>query len=243
MVVLVGVFAGLYLVICLIMCNFNRFVGLLVGWTPKKTSSQEKFSKMKKKDRFVCWIMVTPYVRQYLLTNFKVDDPDWPELVNITQDKFLDTLFRTKLVKPSTRYDKRSERNSYKYRRCKIALEISKSDFYHYGWSLSLTDESTLAHVLEIRCRTILLSYLSAAYLIHPNLNVCINLFYKQFGYDECSWPSDSIRRIWNREQKACKISFQNDFYEKINKIVIVQLFRNGTISQSGKEAYENNSI
>ena len=51
------------------------------------------FSIMKKKERFVCWIWVAPFVRQYLLTNFKVDDPDWPELVNISSDKTLDVLF------------------------------------------------------------------------------------------------------------------------------------------------------
>ena len=105
---------------------------------------------MKKKERFVCWIWVAPFVRQYLLTNFRVDDPDWPELVNISSDKTLDVLFRSRLVKQSHRYDKRIQSGNYKYRNCKIAIEISKSDFYQYGWSLSPTDESNLATALEV---------------------------------------------------------------------------------------------
>lgn len=199
---------------------------------------------MKKKDRFVCWIWVAPFVKQYLLTNFRVYDLEWPELVNISQDKSLDVLFRYRLVKPSNRYDKRiSQNGNYKYRNCKIALEITKSDFYHYGWSLSPTDEATLANAMEVRCRTILLTYLSVAYMVKPNLSVCIQQFYDTFHFDESTWPSDSIRRIWNRDTTIDKNALKSELEEKINKIVVVQLFKNGTISQSGKEIYENNSI
>ncbi|WP_229127477.1 hypothetical protein [Bacteroides congonensis] len=199
---------------------------------------------MKKKDRFVCWIWVAPFVKQYLLTNFKVYDPDWPELVNISQDKSLDVMFRSRLVKPSNRYDKRiSQSGSYKYRNCKVALEITKSDFYHHGWSLSPTDEAALANAMEIRCRTILLTYLSVAYMVKPNLSICIQQFYDTFHFDESTWPSDSIRRIWNRDTTIDKNALKSGIEEKINKIILVQLFKNGTISQSGKEIYENNSI
>ena len=65
---------------------------------------------MKKKDRFVCWIWVAPFVKQYLLTNFKVYDPDWSELVNISQDKSLDVMFRSRLVKLQTGMTKESLR-------------------------------------------------------------------------------------------------------------------------------------
>lgn len=82
----------------------------------------------------MCWIWVAPFVKQYLITNFKVDDPEWPELVNISQDRSLDVLFRSRLVKPSNRYDKRiSQNGNYKYRNCKVALEITKSDFIVMG--------------------------------------------------------------------------------------------------------------
>ena len=198
---------------------------------------------MKKKERFVCWIWVAPFVRQYLLTNFKVDDPDWPELVNISSDKTLDVLFRSRLVKQSHRYDKRIQSGNYKYRNCKIAIEISKSDFYQYGWSLSPTDESNLATALEVRCRTMLLTYLSVAYMITPVLSVCIRQFYEKFHFDEFSWPPDSIRRIWNRDKSIDKNNLITNINEKINEIIIVQLFKNGTISQQGKEAYENTDI
>ncbi|MBQ8223961.1 MAG: hypothetical protein IJZ86_01160 [Bacteroides sp.] len=195
---------------------------------------------MKKKDRFVCWIWVAPFVKQYLLTNYKVEDSDWPELVNISQDRELDVLFRSRLVKQSHRYDKRIQGGSYKYRNCKIALEITKSDFYQYGWSLSPTDESALSNALECRCRTMLLCFLSAAYMATPVLSECIRQFYEKFHFDEFSWPPDSIRRIWNRDKTIDKSSLKIALNEKIHEIIIVQLFRNGTISQKGKELYEN---
>ncbi len=197
----------------------------------------------KKKDRFVVWIWVAPFVKHYLLTNFKVDDPDWEDLVDISSDRSLDAFFRRRLVKPTHRYDLRlDKRGDCKYRTVKVALEISKSDFYQYGWSLSPTDEANLAYVLEVRCRTILMTYLSAAYLVTPMLSECIRKFYDVFGYNEDLWPSDSIRRIWHRSN-VDKTSLKLDISEKISKIVIENLFKSGTISQNGKMTYEKTGI
>ncbi|MGL4852551.1 MAG: hypothetical protein ACRC3Z_07910 [Phocaeicola sp.] len=147
-------------------------------------------------------------------------------------------------MKPSNRYDKRLEAcGSYKFRSEKVALEITKSDFNEHGWSLSLTDASALSKALEIRCRTILLTYLSAAYMVTPCLSTCIQKFYQLYHFDEDTWPSDSIRRIWNRDKSINKVSLVEDMDHKINKIILVQLFRNGTISQQGLTHYENSSI
>lgn len=198
----------------------------------------------KARERYVVWLWVAPFVKQYLLTNFAIDDPNWTDLVNISSDRYLDVLFRSRLIKPSTRYDRRIETSgSYKFRREKIALEITKSDFQEHGWSLTSTDASSLSKALEIRCRTILLTYLSAAYMITPNLSTCIQKFYQAYHFSEDTWPSDSIRRIWNRDTSIDKTTLKTDIDEKINKIILVQLFRNGTISQQGLKHYENNTI
>lgn len=216
---------------------------MLVRWSVGRLNTHFNFQIMKKKDRFVCWIWVAPFVKQYLLTNFKIDDPDWPDLVNISEDKMLDVLFRSRLVKQTHRYDKRIQSGNYKYRNCKVALEIGKSDFYNYGWSLSPTDEAMLSNVLEIRCRTMLMTFLSVTYMVTPVLSECIRQFYDKFHFDEFTWPPDSIRRIWNRDKSIDKSSLKSNINEKINEIVIVQLFKNGTISQKGKSAYENSIL
>ena len=198
----------------------------------------------KARERYVVWLWVAPFVKQYLLTNFAVEDVNWTDLVNISSDRYLDVLFRSRLMKPSNRYDKRIEASgSYKFRNVKVALEITKSDFLEHGWSLTPTDASALSKALEIRCRTILLTYLSAAYMITPNLSACIQKFYESYHFDEETWPSDSIRRIWNRDKTIDKTTLKTDIDEKINKIILVQLFRNGTISQQGLKTYEDNSI
>lgn len=197
---------------------------------------------MKKKERFVVWIWVAPFVKQYLLTNFGVNDPDWPELVNISTDTTIDVLFRHRLMRPSHRYDNRLSGN-YKYRNAKIALEITKSDFYTYGWALSPTDEAMLANALECRCRTILLTFLAAQYMVTPVLSHCIQEFYHRFGWNDTTWPEDSIRRLWNRDKTIDKKALKIGIHNKIQEIVVVQLFKNGTISQQGKIAYENTDI
>ena len=198
----------------------------------------------KARERYFVWLWVSPFVKQYLLTNFAVDDANCTDLVNISSDRYLVVLFRSRLIKPSNRYDKRIESSgSYKFRNVKVALEITKSDFVEHGWSLSPTDASALSKALEIRCRTILLTYLSAAYMINPNLSACIQKFYEVYQFSEDTWPSDSIRRIWNRDRTIDKATLKTDIDDKINKIILVQLFRNGTISQQGLKTYENNRI
>ena len=196
-----------------------------------------------KKEKYVVWILVTPYVKRYLLTNFAVKDSNWDNLVNISSDKHLDIVFRSRLFKPSNRYDKRiSENNTYKYRSERIALEISKADFDSLGWALSPTDEAAISRAFELRCRTLLLTYLAAAYMVTPNLSACIQSFYDAYHFDDESWPADSIRRIWNRDTTIDKEALlKNNLHENINKIVAVQMFRNGTISQQGYNAYANN--
>lgn len=197
---------------------------------------------MKKKEHFVVWIWVAPFVRQYLLTNFGVDDEGWPELVNIGGDAQLVSVFRPRLMKPSHRREKEWEgHGAFAFRRCQVALEISRDDFYRYGWSLSMTDESYLATLLENRCRSMALAYLQAAYLVKPVLSECIEDFYRLFGYDESSWPSDSLRKLWNR--RVGGRTQDHAIEKKIGKIVLDALSENGTINQKGKNRYEENLI
>lgn len=197
---------------------------------------------VKKKEHFVVWIWVAPFVRQYLLANFGVADEEWPELVNVSSDTMLNSVFRYRLTKSSHRRDRQIEgRGTMRYRTCHVAIEIGRDDFYRYGWSLSLTDESYLATMLENRCRAMLIGYLQAAYLVKPVLSECIEDFYRLFGYDEETWPRDSIRKLWGRRSSVKDNDRQLE--KKIGKIVLDTLSENGTINQQGRKEYENNLI
>ena len=196
---------------------------------------------MKKKDRYVVAIHVPPFVKNYLLTNFGVVDPDWISLVNLSSDKYLCNLFRGMLIRKDFQFDKRIESQKSGFRTEVVIIEISRADFYRYGWALSGTDEVRFSIVLESRCKTMLLTYLASAYMVNQNLAECIRKFYQLFGYDEDTWPVDSIRKIWIRDKSIDKTKLKAGLQQKINEIIILQLSQNGTIAEQGKLAYENN--
>lgn len=214
------------------------FVGLLVGWSIKYI---KRFA-MKKIDRFAVTVHVAPFVKKYLLTNFGVYDEMWPDLVNISSDRQLSGVFRSMLVKKHYEFDRRIEAQANRFRSERINIEISKSDFYKYGWAISLTDEIRFSSVLEARCKTMLITYLSSAYLVTPCLASCIRQFYHLFGFDDETWPIDSIRKIWLRDKTIDKQALKMGIFQKINEIIILQMSVNGTIAEQGKLAYENNN-
>lgn len=196
---------------------------------------------MKKTDRYVVAIHVPPFVKNYLLTNFGVVDRDWQCLVNLSADKYLSSIFRGMLVRKDFQFDKRIESQKSGFRSEKVNVEITRADFYRYGWALSRTDEVRFSIILESRCKTMLLTYLASAYMVNQNLAECIRKFYQLFGFSEDTWPIDSIRKIWLRDKTINKTELKGELQQKINEIIILQLSQNGTIAEQGKLAYENN--
>lgn len=194
----------------------------------------------KKKDRYVVWIYVKPYVRKYLLQNFRVFDSRWKELVNLSSDRELSTYVDISLKKPSHRYDNRVEG---KMKRCRIALEISKDSFYRYGWALSPTDENRLNKLLEYRCQVIAKTFLSTQYMWTGNLADAIRLMYRTYGWTSEDWDEDTIRKMWFRDKNLPKISVCDEIFKKKTRFLLEQMSNLGTITLQGKKEYENNLL
>ena len=194
-----------------------------------------------KKGRYVVWVHVAPYVCRYLVDNFGVQDPDIKNLVNINGDPALMAFFTPKLVKQSHRYDRRTEERRSAFRTARVAIEVSASRFARHGWALSPTDEVAFARMLELRCQGILLTFLSAHYMISGDAAASIRTFYRVFHQNEHTWPYDSIRKIWNRNvTKETKMTIKSALDREIIEKVLVQLSSFGTIAQQGLELYEN---
>lgn len=196
----------------------------------------------KKKQRFVIYVRVKPYVKRYLLQNYRVWDEDWPELVNVSSDNELRNFIDTRLQKPSHRFDKRTDNKMYR-RTEQLAVEISEDKFYRYGWTLSPTDESAFNEAVAIRCNTILLVLLNCIYCYTGNLNEAIRKFRRITEFSEDDWSTDSIRKIWNRAKRMPKITIKNELINKNMTFFLEQLSKNGTIAQTTLEQYENNAI
>lgn len=195
----------------------------------------------KKKNRYVVWVRVAPYVCRYLVDNYGIRDPHIKNLIDIRGDAALMAFFTPRLTKPRHTYDRRLERNTYAYRTARVGIEISASQFTRTGWALSPTDEAALARMLELRLQGILLAFLQAHYMISGDTSVSIRAFYRTFHQTEDTWPYDSIRKIWNRkvtisQKKTLKHRLETEIIEKI----LLQMSNFGTISNQGLNIYIN---
>ena len=178
---------------------------------------------------FYVWLHVKPYVRHYLLSQFGASVPGFTSLVDLRPDAYLANALREGLERHCERRDRQLERNQGGRRRALVRVLVTHEQFKHYGWALSLTEERRLNQILEARCKSILLSYLSSMYMVCGNLQVCIRKFYEEFGYDDETWPVDSIRKIWLRAVGIPKINIQEQLFEKFSTFFVGLLSENRT--------------
>lgn len=192
-----------------------------------------------KRDIYVLWIHVKPYVAKYLLRNYRIYEAGWDALVDISKDKELSNFVNNALIKPCKRFDNRIESTG----KSRIAIEISKDKFYRYGWALSATDENRLNIILETRCKNIAKIFLSTQYMWCGHLSKCIELLYKTFGWNEEDWDYGTIRKMWNRDKTLPKKKISDVIYQEKSQFILEHLSKNGQITQQGKNAYESNIL
>ena len=195
----------------------------------------------KNKERYFVYLPCKPYVRQFLLHNYGVNDPQWPDLITIVKDEFIYQQFRSRLTHASGRYDSRyGDLSRYS---TKVQIEIKKDDFYRYGWALTETDTVSLCGIFEARAKSFLCTYLDIHRALGVPLSTAIRNFQDKYDFPEDVWPYDSIRREYSRNGPKESIPMVNEFFNIINKILMVNLSRNGTISRQAMKAYEAANI
>lgn len=185
----------------------------------------------RQKERFACWIPCKPYVKRFLLENYNVPDDKWPELINLSSNKILQNNFRYHLHRSSERFSSRYDL-LIKYPEL-IAIEISKDDFYRYGWSLTNPEAVAFCISVERRIKQMLCTYIDIHHSFGIPISVSIRKFQNQFGFDEDCWSYDSIRREYNRN--GSKETVDLNIFEKIDKIFMVKLSSFVTTSHNGK--------
>lgn len=192
----------------------------------------------KKKERFFVYLPCKPYVKQYLLHNYNAADEDYPDAISFISDKALNSEFRQKITRHCNRYDKRYEDLS-RYSET-VKVEIKKDDFYRYGWALSNSDVVSFCSHIETKVKAMMCTYLDMYRAVGIPISSAIRSFQEKYGYSEDVWSADTIRREYNRNGSRISVDIKNEFFNKIDHIIMVNLFRNGTISQQGLKRYEN---
>lgn len=193
-----------------------------------------------KKTRFSVWMPCKAYVKCYLLSNFNSPDEDWPEIVNLSSNHILHDLFIQRLKKSTERRDKSLTCSKYT---ASVAIEISKDEFYRYGWSLTDTDLVKFNKYLESQIKLVLHTYVNMMRMTGMNMTDCIKRFREKTHIKETDWDNDSIRKELYRNLDAPSQDMIDEFLLKIEQKVWAVLSKNGTITEQGKNYYEGHYI
>lgn len=179
-----------------------------------------------------------PYVKRFLELNY--GSP-----VDFTKEKSLYPDFRNKLKRQvgSTRYDKRYERLKLcRYTEC-AEIKITRDDFYRHGWEMNLTDIVDFNRQIEARTKLFMYVIISGRMAIGTSLTDSINYFQTNYNFPEEVWPSESINKDCQRNLKISKNEILINISKQIDKLSLVKLSVNGTISQQFKKNYETANI
>lgn len=190
----------------------------------------EKKVKTMPARKFHISVPVKPYVKRFIELNF--GNPAY-----FHPDKAEYKVLR-ECLKDSRKYDKRlPQLCTYSE---KICVLLSEDDFYKVGWEMTRTNTVRFNGHFEDRAKTMMRNIVSIYNALGLAMNVSIVKFQDKFLFDEQAWPYQSIKKDLFRHSNYKKIDFENEIFNKIEKIVMKNLYKQGTISPQYFNDYEN---
>ncbi|KAA6352407.1 hypothetical protein EZS27_000357 [termite gut metagenome] len=191
-----------------------------------------------KKERYFVYLACKPYVKQYLINNYGDGDSNNPDAVSFFCDKELQNRFRSMLRKPNDNLRCFSLVRSHAV----VPIEIRKDDFYRRGFMLPDAESALFCSFIEAKIKLLMCTYIDTHVAIGLPIASVIRNFQRQYDFPEDSWSYDTIRREYNRK-KHVKVkedrNLADEFFQKINKILMLNLSEIGTITAKGFERYE----
>ena len=174
---------------------------------------------------FTIKIPCKPYVRAYLETN--CGSP--------ADLKFLPDLLKEFKVCLDKKPCHRETANVACYSDI-ITIIIPPDWFYRYGWEMNKENILDFNQRVELKVKFFMRQYIAINQGFGTPLNICIRDFQDNFGFAEHIWPGDSIRKDFYRNGEACNIHTIKELRKELNKILLDNLSRAGTLSKKHKK-------
>lgn len=143
------------------------------------------------------------------------------------------------LLRDSRRYDSKYPEFLCTYSDY-VTVLLSERDFYRHGWDLTKTNIIRFGSHFELKVKTMMRSFVGVYHGLGLPIYVAINKFQERFYFDEEVWPYQSIKKDFYRNGTRSNVDFDNVIFSKIEKIVVTNLYRQGTISHTFLKDYEN---
>lgn len=191
----------------------------------------QKISPKKTDNKFYIKIPVKPYVKRFMELNY--GNP-----ISFHSSPADYSLFR-ELLRDSRRYDSKYPEFLCTYSDY-VTVLLSERDFYRHGWDLTKTNIIRFGTHFELKVKTMMRSFVGVYHGLGLPIYVAINKFQERFYFDEEVWPYQSIKKDFYRNGTRSNVDFDNVIFSKIEKIVVTNLYRQGTISHTFLKDYEN---
>ena len=181
--------------------------------------------------KFTVSIPVKPYVNRYLEINY--GGP-----IDFTSDPSSNKFFQDLLRKPDSSRDRQYPDTIFTYTEVVLVL-ISEHDFYRYGWELTKTDIVAFGKRFEEQAKILMRSMIGVYHGLGLPVFKCIYKFQNRFQFDEDVWKYEAIKKDFYRNGYKEQIDFDNEIFNKIEGIVLRNLYELGTISKQAKKEYD----
>lgn len=182
-------------------------------------------------DQFYLIVACKPYVKRFLEINF--GNP-----VDLSGDIMLRTMIRQSLKKPDKKFDKILGEMSCRY--CEtIRVKISDDEFYRYGWELSKSDTVKFGKEIESRVKFMMRTLVAVNLSLNGSIKMSIIHFQDSFEFQEDVWPYDTIKKEFFRNGIHDQIDFNDEIFNKLENIIMVNLSKKGTVLPQALKHYE----
>jgi hypothetical protein len=182
-------------------------------------------------DQFYLIVACKPYVKRFLEINF--GNP-----VDLSGDIMLRTMIRQSLKKPDKKFDKILGEMSCRY--CEtIRVKISDDEFYRYGWELSKSDTVKFGKEIESRVKFMMRTLVAVNLSLNGSIKMSIIHFQDRFEFQEDVWPYDTIKKEFFRNGIHDQIDFNDEIFNKLENIIMVNLSKKGTVLPQALKHYE----
>lgn len=175
-----------------------------------------------------------PYVKQFLIQNY-----GYPVNLYTGQNPFIH-LFRSFLEKSCHRRDKALENKNNLT--AEVDFLISDGDFYRNGWEISLTHISILNTSFEQAAKLFMRNCICFDISLTGSKAKSIRKFQDRYDYPDEVWPYQSIKKDLDRNVTHFKMDIETDVSDKIQEIVLGNLYKLGTLTKINPYLNENST-
>jgi len=197
----------------------------------------ENIKKSRPAKQFYITIPVKPYVRRNLELNY--GDPVYFHSDISDYNKLRLALQKSRETLEQNRIPYLIEDLSCTYK-TNITVLLSERDFYRDGWELTKQEIIKLNRNYEARAKTLMRTIVGVYHAMGLPLVSAINKFQDKFYFDENIWPYQSIKKDFYRNGTISKIDFEGAVFNKIEKIVVTNLYSLGTLTKEYFNDYDN---